>query len=140
MLDWPRKRAGREIALTGFALRVLREAIGLWIASAVVPGIEVKGTWTLLGAALLLGIVNAVVRPIVVVLTLPITLLTLGLFLLVVNAGMLALVASLFEGFHVAGFWSAVFGALVVSLTGWVASWLIGSRGRMEVIVVRERA
>lgn len=53
---------------------------------------------------------------------------------------MLALVASLFEGFHVAGFWSAVFGALVVSLTGWVASWLIGSRGRMEVIVVRERA
>ena len=115
-------------------------AIGLWIASAVVPGIEVKGTWTLLGAALLLGIVNAVVRPIVVVLTLPITLLTLGLFLLVVNAGMLALVASLFEEFHVAGFWSAVFGALVVSLTGWVASWLIGSRGRMEVIVVRERA
>src|SRR5215212_2533952 len=72
--------------MPGFLLRVLIVAVGLWLASAIVPGIAVRGAATLLGAALLLGIVNAVVRPVVVVLTLPITILTLGLFLLVVNA------------------------------------------------------
>jgi len=79
--------------MIGLWLRLLVVALGLWLASALVPGIEVQGLWTLLGAALLLGIVNAVVRPLLVILTLPITLLTLGLFLLVVNAAMLGLVA-----------------------------------------------
>ena len=125
--------------MAGFLLRVLIVAMGLWLASALVPGIEVRGGATLLGAALLLGIVNAIVRPIVVVLTLPITVLTLGLFLLVINAGMLGLVASLFDDFTVAGFWSALLGSLVVSITGWLASWLIGPRGRLEVIVAHDR-
>jgi len=125
--------------MPGFLLRVLIVAVGLWLASAIVPGIAVRGAATLLGAALLLGIVNAVVRPVVVVLTLPITILTLGLFLLVVNAAMLGLVAALFDNFTIAGFWSAVLGSLVVSITGWIASWLIGPRGRVEVMVARER-
>jgi putative membrane protein len=72
--------------MIGLWLRLLVVAFGLWLAAELVPGIEVQGLWTLFGAALLLGIVNAVVRPLLVVLTLPITLLTLGLFLLVVNA------------------------------------------------------
>jgi putative membrane protein len=123
--------------MIGFLLRLLVVAFGLWLASEWVPGIAVHGLWTLFGAALLLGIVNAVVRPLVVLLTLPVTILTLGLFLLVINAAMLALVAWVFEDFIIAGFWPAVLGALVVSVTGWLASTFIGPRGRFEVIVVR---
>ena len=123
--------------MLGFVLRLLVVALGLWLASVLVPGIEVRGVWTLLGAALLLGLVNAIVRPLVILLTLPITVITLGLFLLVINAGMLALVAWLFDNFHIAGFWSALFGAIVVSLTGWIASYFIGPRGYIEVIYVR---
>jgi putative membrane protein len=124
--------------MTGFLVRVLIVAVGLWLASELVPGIDVRGGATLLGAALLLGIVNAVVRPIVILLTLPITVLTLGLFLLVINAAMLGLVASLFDDFTVASFWSALLGSVVVSITGWLASWLIGPRGRVEVMIARE--
>lgn len=89
-----------------------------------------------IAAALLLGIVNAFVRPVIVILTLPITLLTLGLFLLVINALMIMLVAWFLPGFLVAGFWSAVFAAIVVSLTSWVMSGWIGPRGRIEVMTM----
>jgi putative membrane protein len=125
--------------MIGLWLRLLVVAFGLWLAAELVPGIEVQGLWTLLGAALLLGIVNAVVRPLLVILTLPITVLTLGLFLLVVNAAMLGLVAWMFDNFTIAGFGSAVLGSIVVSLTGWLASYFIGPRGRIEVIVLRHR-
>jgi putative membrane protein len=125
--------------MIGLWLRLLVVAFGLWLASELVPGIEVRGLWTLLGAALLLGIVNAVVRPLLVILTLPITLLTLGLFLLVVNAAMLGLVAWMFDNFTISGFWPAVLGSIVVSLTGWLASYFIGPRGRIEIIVLRHR-
>ena len=125
--------------MIGFILRLLIVALGLWLASVWVPGIEVKGIGTLLGAALLLGIVNAVVRPVLVVLTLPITVLTLGLFLLVINAGMLGLVAWLFDDFRIAGFGSALLGSIVVSLVGWFASYFVGPRGRIEMIVRRYR-
>jgi putative membrane protein len=94
----------------------------------------------LFSAALLLGIVNAVVRPVLILLTLPATILTLGLFLLVINAAMLGLVASLFAGFTIDGFWSALLGSIVVSLTGWTASYFIGPRGRMQVIIARGRS
>ena len=125
--------------MTGFLLRLLVVALGLWLASAWVPGIQVHGAWTLIGAALLLGIVNAVVRPLLVVLTFPITIVTLGLFLLVINAAMLGLVALLFDNFTIAGFWPALFGAMVVGVTGWLASAFIGPRGHIEVIVIRRR-
>lgn len=125
--------------MTGFLLRLLVAAFGLWLASAWVPGIQVHGTWTLFGAALLLGLVNAVVRPLFVLATLPFTIASLGLFLLVVNAAMLGLVAWVFDGFTIAGFWPALFGAIVVGVTGWLASYFIGPRGRVEVIVVRRR-
>src|SRR5271163_1381462 len=99
--------------MEGFLIRAVVVAIGLWLASKIVPGIAFNSTETLIAAALLLGIVNAFVRPII--LTLPITLLTLGLFLLVINALMILLVAYFLSGFVVAGFWSAVFAAIVVS-------------------------
>jgi len=125
--------------MAGFILRLLIGALGLWLATELVPGIAIHGAWTLLGAALLLGIVNAIVRPVLVILTLPITVVTLGLFLLVVNAATLALVAWMLDNFTIAGFWPALFGAMVVSVTGWLASYFIGPRGRVEVIVVRHR-
>jgi putative membrane protein len=123
--------------MTGFWLRLLISAAGLWLASELVAGIEIQGLGTLVIAALLLGLVNALVRPLVVLLTLPITLLTLGLFLLVVNAGMLGLVAALLGDFTVAGFGSALLGSIVVSLTSWLASWTVGPKGRIEILVVR---
>ena len=125
--------------MAGFIIRLLVVALGLWLASELVPGIALHGVGTVLGAALLLGIVNAVVRPLLVILTLPITVLTLGLFLLVINALMLGVVAWMFDGFTIAGFGSALLGALVVSVTGWLASYFIGPRGRIEIIVVRQR-
>jgi putative membrane protein len=123
--------------VSGFFVRWLIGALGLWLAQALVRGVEIRGTGTLLLAALLLGFVNAVVRPIVVLLTLPFTVLTLGLFLWVINAMMLSLVAALLDGFTLRGFGSALLGALVISLTGWIASWYIGPSGRFEVMVIR---
>ena len=122
--------------MRGFVIRVVIVAIGLWVASKLVPGVEINDAWSLLWAALLLGIVNAIVRPVVIILTLPLTILTLGLFLLVINAAMLSLVAWMLDGMTVAGFWSAFFGAIVISITGWIASALISDHGKVEVITI----
>lgn len=121
----------------GFLARTLISALGLWLAASLVPGISIGSSGTLLLAALLLGVVNAVVRPVVVLLTLPITVLTLGLFLWFVNAAMLWLVAALLDDFAIAGLGSALLGALIVGVTGGLASWYVGPRGRYEVLIVR---
>jgi putative membrane protein len=124
--------------VTGFILRALISAIGLWIATRWVSGMRIDNAGTLVLAGVLLGVVNAVVRPILVILTLPITILSLGFFLLIVNTAMVALVASILPGFHIyGGFWSAFAIALIVWITGWLASWLIGPRGRIDVRVRR---
>lgn len=100
-------------------LRWLFNAIGLWIATEIIPGVHVTNWRALLIAALLLGLVNAIVRPVLVFLTLPITLLTLGLFLVVINACMLLLVAWIVPGFAISGLlWSGVLAALWMSLFG----------------------
>jgi putative membrane protein len=116
--------------MVGFIIRAAVVALGLWLASKVVHGVEVRSIGSLVAAAFLLGIVNAIVRPILVVLTFPITLITLGLFLLVINGLMIKLVTLFLHGFIVHGLWAAILCALVVSLTSWVASWFIGSDGR----------
>jgi putative membrane protein len=103
-------------------LRAALSALGLWVATHLVEGLRINGPETLVLAALLLGVCNALVRPILILLTLPATLLSLGLFLLVINAAVLALVAWMLPGFTIDGFWSALFGALVVGLTGWIGS------------------
>ncbi len=122
--------------MTGFVLRALISAIGLWIATRWVHGIRIDDAGTLLLAGLLLGVVNAIVRPIAVILTLPLTILTLGLFLLIVNTAMVGLVAWLLPGFHIqGGFWSAFETALIVWVTGWIGSWLIGPRGKIDIYV-----
>jgi putative membrane protein len=116
----------------GFLIRALIAALGLWLATRWVSGITVDDAGTLVLAGLLLGVVNAIVRPIAIVLTFPITIVTLGFFLLVINAGMLALVAAFLPGLHIAGFGAALLGALIVSITGWIGSMLVGSRARVE--------
>jgi len=121
----------------GILLRMAITAAGLWLAAFLVPGISFADDRTLILAALLLGVVNAFIRPIAVFLTLPITIVTLGLFLWVVNAGMLAFVAAMLDGFRIAGLGSAMLGSLVLGFTGWVASWYVGPTGRVEVMVVR---
>jgi putative membrane protein len=88
-------------------------------------------------AGVLLGVANSIVRPIAIVLTLPVTIATLGLFLLVINAGMVALVAWLLPGMHVAGFWAAFWTSVIVSLVSMVGSWFVGPRGRFDIIVRR---
>ena len=125
--------------MQGIVLRTLIIMLGLYLASALVPGVSISGAWTFIFAAVLLGVVNAVVRPVAFVLTLPLTLVTLGLFLFVLNAGMFALVAAMLDNFIVSGFWSAMFGAIIVSITSTIASWYIGPDGRVEVIVVTRR-
>ncbi len=120
--------------MRGFFFRLVITALGLWAAATVVPGIDITGWRALLVSALLLGLVNAVIRPIILILTLPLTVLTLGLFIFVVNGISLALVAWLVPGFHVAGLLAATLGAFVVGLTGWLASAFVGGSGRIEHI------
>jgi putative membrane protein len=124
--------------MTGFILRACISALGLWLATRLVSGIRIDDAWTLVWAAFLLGVVNAIVRPIAIILTLPITILTLGLFLLIVNTAMVALVAAMLSGFHIfGGFWSALATAVIVGITGWIGSSLIGPRGKIDVFVRR---
>jgi putative membrane protein len=123
--------------MNGIILRSLITMLGLFLASELIGGVSIDGVGTFILAALLLGLVNAFVRPIAFVMTLPLTLLSLGLFLFVINAAMFGLVAAMLDGFAVSGFWAAIFGALVVSITGTIASWYIGPNGRLQVYVIR---
>ena len=123
--------------MNGVLFRALVLMLGLFLASAIVPGVTITGVGTFILASILLALVNVFVRPIALVLTLPLTVVTLGLFLFVINAAMFGLVASMLDGFLVSGFWAAVFGAIVVSITSTIASWYIGPDGRIQVYVVR---
>jgi putative membrane protein len=125
--------------MAGFLFRAALSMVGLWIATRWVSGIRIDDAQTLVLAAIVLGVVNAIIRPIAVILTFPLTLLSLGLFLLVVNAGMLGLTAWLLRGFHVADFGAALLASLIVSVTGWIGSMFIGPRGRFEVYAQRRR-
>ena len=120
--------------MIGFLLRAAISALGLWLASLLLSGIRFESPAKLAIAAVLLGVINAVVRPIAFILTLPLTLVTLGLFLFVLNAAMVGLVARLVPGFTISGFWTAMGAAVIVWLVSWLGSSLIGSKGRLERI------
>ena len=106
-------------------LRWLISALALLALPYVISGIQLKSFYIALIAAVLLGLVNAVIRPILILLTLPVTILTLGLFILVINALLFWFVGSFVEGFHVSGFWAGFFGAILYSLITWAASALL---------------
>ena len=123
--------------MLGIIVRTLITALGIWLASYLVPGVSATSTGALIWAAIALGLINAFVRPVLVLLTLPFTVLTLGLFLLILNAGMLNLAGWFVDGFEVVGFWSAVFGAIIVSVVSGICSRFIGPRGHYELLVIR---
>ena len=118
--------------MTQFVLRATLAALGLWLATRLVGGLQIADPVTLVLAAVLLGVCNAVVKPVLILLTLPATILSLGLFLIVINGAVLALVAWMLPGFTITGFGSAVLGALIVSCTGIIGSLLFSSRVKVQ--------
>ena len=123
--------------MRGLLFRWLVNAGGLLLVSYLFDGIQVAGLGWALIAALFLGVVNALIRPVVLILTLPINILSLGLFTFVVNALMLWLVGNLLAGFRVDGFWPALGGSLVLSLISFAINSLVNDQGRWEVIELR---
>ena len=119
--------------MRGFLTRVFITAFGLWIADSILDGIGFDGVVALWISALLLGLANAFVRPVVLFLTLPFTILTLGLFIFVINGAMILLVSAVTPSFHVDGWGAAILAAIIVGLTGWIANALVGNRGTVEV-------
>jgi putative membrane protein len=111
--------------MKSFLVRWLLNAVAILLAAYLIPGIEVSGPLAILAAAALLGILNALIRPLLILLTLPINILTLGLFTLIINGLLLWMVSSLIKGFFIQGFWVAVLGALVISLFNWLINRLI---------------
>lgn len=124
--------------MTGFLLRVVVNTLAIWLAGSLLPGVMVSSAWSALWAGLALGAINAIVRPVLVILTFPITLVTLGLFLLVLNALCFWFAAWIIDGFHVTGFGPAFLGALMVSIVSWVVSVFVSDSGR--IILRRRRA
>ena len=118
----------------GFFIRILINALAIYFTAAIVPGIALSGVMAALGSGLVLGLVNAVVRPILIIMTLPFTLLTLGLFLFVLNGLCLWLTSLLVKGFEVHGFWAAVFGSILVSIVSWLLTTSVSDRGQIVVI------
>lgn len=108
----------------------LVNALALLVAAALLDGVYIKGAWDGILAAALLGFINISIRPVLVLITLPINILSLGLFTFVVNALMLMLVAWIVPGFAIAGFWSAVLAALVLAFVNAVVTWLLPYGGR----------
>lgn len=125
--------------MRGFLARLFITAFGLWLADLALGGVRIEAWPTLFVSALLLGLVNAFVRPLVIFLTFPLTLLTLGLFLLVINGAMVLLVSWLIPSFHIDGLGWGTLAAIVVGLTGWLANAFVGPRGQVEVWTVREK-
>ena len=123
--------------MQGLVIRWLVSAAALYLTSLIVRGIEIQGVVPLLFAAVTIGILNAIVRPFVLLLTLPLNILTLGLFTLVVNAMMLWMAAKVVVGFSVHGFWSALGGWLLMSFFTFLINLLIGESGRIEIVRVR---
>ena len=113
------QRAQRMLAnISTFLVHWAVTGVSLWLASRVFKGVRFDNTWALVASALLLGFVNAVLRPLLIVLTLPLTLFSLGLFLLVLNALLLMLVSRLIKGFTLAGFWTAFFASIFITVLG----------------------
>ena len=113
-----------------FIVQFLVTCFGLWLSSRLVPGVDFLSNGSLLAAALLLGLANAVVRPVLTILTFPLTILSFGLFLLVVNAAVIGLVAALLGGFVVDGLGAGIGAAIVTGIVSWIAGWFIGGDTR----------
>ena len=125
--------------MNGLLIRWLLLTISIIVTSYLVDGIHVTSFFAAFFAAAVLGILNALFRPILIVITLPINILTLGLFTFVINALLLKMASGVVPGFYVEGFWSAVFGSLIISLVSWMLNSFVNERGRIRYIDLKKR-
>ncbi len=125
--------------MSGLFLRWLILTVAIMVSAYLFPGIEVGGFGSALFSALILGILNAFFRPILIILTLPINILSLGLFTFVINAFLLMMTSGVSDGLHVEGFGSALLGSVIISLVSWGLSSFISDRGRVESIDIELR-
>jgi len=125
--------------MNGIVLRWLTLTGAILLASYLLDGIQVSSFLSAVAAAAMLGILNAFFRPIALLLTLPINILSFGLFTFVINAAMLMMASGVIGGFEVHGFWTAVFGAIVISLVSFALNTLIGEKGQVDVIDLRHK-
>jgi len=125
--------------MKGLFIRFAVTGVAVLLAVEIVPGIRVDGFAAGLAAVIVFALLNAVVRPMLYLLSLPLIIVTLGLFIIVINALMLHLVAWLVKGFVVDGFWPSVWGALLISIVSTILNVLVSDQGKMEVIVHRNR-
>ncbi len=125
--------------MNGLLVRWLLLTISIIVTSYLVDGIHVTSFFSAFFAAAVLGILNALFRPILIVITLPINILTLGLFTFVINALLLKMASGVVPGFYVQGFWSAVFGSLIISLVSWMLNSFVNERGRIRYIDLKKK-
>ncbi|WP_028575219.1 phage holin family protein [Desulfonatronovibrio hydrogenovorans] len=123
----------------GLLIRWLILTAAILICAYVIDGIHVSGFFSAFVAAAFLGILNALLRPVLILLTLPINILTLGLFTFVINAVLLLMVSGVVTGLEIRGFWSALGGALIIGLISWLTLAFISDRGRIEYIELKKR-
>ncbi|MDX2447146.1 MAG: phage holin family protein [Desulfobacterales bacterium] len=125
--------------MNGLIIRWLTLTAAIIVASYMIDGIRVTGVFSAFFAAAALGIFNAFFRPIALILTLPVNILSLGLFTFIINAVMLKLSSAIIPGFDVYGFWASVWGAFLISITSWLLNSFIGGRGTVEYINLRNK-
>ncbi|UCE33145.1 MAG: phage holin family protein [Deltaproteobacteria bacterium] len=125
--------------MKGILIRWLVLTAAIIVASYVLDGIQVKGFFSAFFAAAILGVLNAFFRPILIILTLPINILTLGLFTFIINALLLKMASGVISGFDVRGFWAAVFGSIIISVVSWALNSFISPKGRVEYIDLKKK-
>jgi len=125
--------------MKGLLIRFLVTGTAVLLTAEIIPGIEVESPSAGIAAVILLALLNALVRPVLYLLSLPFIVVTLGLFMVVINALLLLLVSSLVEGFVVQGFWPAVWGAVLISVVSTVLNLFISEEGRVEIVVHRRK-
>jgi len=125
--------------MRGFILRVIVTGVAVLVASEIIPGIRIDSLAAGIVGVMVLAILNALVRPILYLLSAPFILVTLGLFMLVINGFLLGVVSFLVKGFHVAGFWPAVGGAVIISLVSGIMNMFVSERGQVEVAMSQPR-
>ena len=132
--------AGDLYGLKGIVVRWFFLTIAITISSYLIKGIEVDGFFSAVMAAAILGVLNVFFRPILLILTLPLNILTFGLFTFVINAILLMMASGVIGGFRVNGFWAAVFGSLIISIINWLLSSMINEQGRVQYIDLRKKS
>ena len=123
--------------MRGLSIRFLVTGVAVLLASQIVPGITVESTGAALAAIVLLALLNALLRPVLYLLSIPLIIMTLGLFMVIINALLLELTAYLVKGFVVEGFWAAFWGALIISVVSSILNLMISDQGKVEVVVHR---